>query len=228
MTDILPRKVFREPSGSDRVAVMGSNGTGKTQFAFWLLSRAPFNQKPYIIFNYKRDELLCSVDRIKEIEIGELPKHPGVYNIFPRPRVDDVAVENLMERIYEHGDAGCYFDEGYMVPDKAAFPAILTQGRSKRIASIILTQRPAWISRFVFSEANHFAVFHLSDSDDRKTTKRWLPKHVDLEYHLPEYHSWYYTRGQREAIPLAPVPDADTLRDIIDSRLAPQTKRRVV
>jgi hypothetical protein len=219
---------FHFPNERQRVAVIGSNGTGKTQFAFWLLSRASFTTMPYIIFNYKRDELLCSVDRIKEIPIGELPKAPGIYNIFPRPRVDDEAVEGLMEKIYERENVGCYFDEGYMVPDKAAFPAILTQGRSKRIPSIILTQRPSWISRFVFSEANHYALFHLSDGDDRKTMKRFMPSNVDLRKPLPKYHSWYYTVGQDEALPLAPVPDADTLRDEIDQRLAPTVRRRVV
>lgn len=219
---------FKFPTDRQRVAVIGSNGTGKTQFAFWLLSVADFTSKPWIIFNYKKDDLLCSVDRIKEIEIGEIPKHPGIYNIFPRPRVDDAAVENLMEQIYQRENIGCYFDEGYMVPDKAAFPAILTQGRSKRIPSIILTQRPSWISRFVFSEANHYALFHLSDADDRKTMRRFMPDNVDLTRPLPKYHSWYYTVGESDALALAPVPDADTLRDTIDSRLAPQTKRRVV
>lgn len=216
------------PTNRQRVAVIGSNGTGKTQFAFWLLSRADFTSQPWIIFNYKRDELLCSMDRIKEIEIGELPKHPGIYNIFPRPRIDDAKVEGLMEKIYQSENVGCYFDEGYMVPDKAAFPAILTQGRSKHIPSIILTQRPSWISRFVFSEANHYALFHLSDGDDRKTMRRFMPDNVDLTKPLPKYHSWYYTVGDQSALALAPVPDADTLRDIIDQRLAPQNKRRVV
>jgi DNA helicase HerA-like ATPase len=219
---------FQLPTIRQRVAVIGSNGTGKTQFAVWLLSLAPFDVQPYIIVDYKREELINSIERIRQIDIGEIPKHPGLYVVQPRPRVDDENVERMLENVYEHERVGLYFDEGYMVPDKAAFPAILTQGRSKFIPSIILTQRPSWISRFVFSEANHYALFHLSDGDDRKTMRRFMPANVDLTKPLPRFHSWYYTVGEQDALALAPVPDADTLRETIDERLAPQTRRRVV
>lgn len=219
---------FVLPNVTQRLAVIGSNGTGKTQAAFWFLSEAPFTEQPYIIVDYKRDELINSVDRIKEIDIGELPKHPGIFIVHPRPKVDDAAVEKMLEGIWERENTGLYFDEGYMVPDKAAFPAILTQGRAKRIPSIILTQRPAWISRFVFSEANHYALFHLSDSDDRKTMRRFLPQNVDLTRPLPKFHFWYYTVGEQTALPMAPVPDADAIRSRIDERLAPVTRRRLI
>jgi len=220
---------FNVPKISDRVAIMGSNGTGKTQFGAWLLSIGYFDVQPYIIIDYKRDELLNSSDRIKEIGVGEEPpKHPGLYIVHPRPRIDDAAMEGFLERVWERENIGLYFDEGYMVPDKAAFPAILTQGRSKNIPSIVLSQRPAWISRFVFSEANHYALFHLSDRDDRKEVRRFMPDHVDVNKALPKFHSWYYTRGEQNAVALSPVPGADEILERIESRLVPPRSRKLI
>lgn len=219
---------FHFPNLTQRIAIIGSNGTGKTQAAFWFLSEAAFTQQPYIIVDYKRDELINSVDRIKEIGIGELPKHPGIYIVHPKPISDDTAMENYLHGIWDRENVGLYFDEGYMVPQKAAFPAILTQGRAKKIPAIILSQRPAWISRFVFSEANHYALFHLSDADDRKTMRRFLPQDIDLQRPLPKFHFWYYSVGEHSALQMAPVPGADDIRNRIDERLAPQTKRRLI
>lgn len=219
---------FHFPTRRQRIAIIGSNGTGKTQAAFWFLSEAAYTEQPYIIVDYKRDELINSVDRIREIEIGELPKHPGIYIVHPRPVIDDTAMENFLHSVWERENVGLYFDEGYMVPQKAAFPAILTQGRAKNIPAIVLSQRPAWISRFVFSEANHYALFHLSDADDRKTMRRFLPASVDLTSPLPKFHFWYYTVGERDALRMLPVPGADDIRARIDERLAPTTRRRLI
>jgi len=225
--------VFKIPSRDDRTLVIGSTGEGKTQFSVWLLSIAHFDKMPYIIFDYKRDGLLGSIDA-KEIGVSEkLPTAPGVYIVHPDPMTDEVATEDLLYRIWARGNTGLYFDEGYMVPNSGAnqrgyFNSILTQGRSKHIPAIVLTQRPAWISRFVFSEAQHRAIFYLNDADDVKTVKRFLPRGIDLSNPLPKYHCWWYSSGEREAIPVAPVPHADDLIDRINARLVPKERRRIL
>lgn len=223
---------FTLPSNEDRVSVVGSTGEGKTQFSVWLLSIAHFNQMPYIIWDYKREPLIAQI-RAKEIGLHEKPpEQPGLYVL--RPQHNDVdAGENFLGKIYERGNTGLYFDEAYMLPYSGVhgngyLRAIYTQGRTKKIPAITLTQQPAHILSFAFSEAQHRAVFYLNRPRDRKTIAEYFPENVSFRNHLPKYHSWWYSSGQREAIPLAPVPGAAELLDRIDSRLAPKETRRVI
>lgn len=213
---------FNFPTVKSQVAIIGRNGSGKTQFGAWLLSKSPFHKQPYIIVDYKGDELLNSIDRIIEIDLEEpIPKHPGLYIVHPKPVDDDDAIENWMRKIWARGNTGLYFDEGYMVPEKGALQGILTQGRSKQIPRIILTQRPSRVSRFVFSEANFYSVFYLQDKRDLKTVEEMLPEGL-LEDRLPRYHSLWYDADADQARIMLPVPDADTICDDIDRRLSPK------
>jgi hypothetical protein len=200
---------------------MGRTGSGKTALALFLLARANFHQKPYYIVDYKGDNHIGDIDRAKQIGLNETPRQPGLYVVRPLPHEQDQA-EAWLWRVYNQEDTGLYFDEAYMVPDEGAFPAILTQGRSKRINSIIITQRPAWISRFVFSEASQFAAFHLNDSDDRKKLWRFLPPDKIVRKRLPDYHSTWYDVGSNDLTLLGPCPHPDVSVDMIQSRLNPR------
>lgn len=216
----------RLPTTSQRVAIIGRTGSGKTRFGAWLLSRAAFDKQPYVVVDYKREELFSRLDRIKEIGPKETPKKPGLYII--RPGVgDDEAVENWLWKIWASEKTGLYIDEGYMLPQnpKGAFTAILTQGRSKKIPVYCLSQRPSWLSRFVFSEADFFAVFQLNDVEDYKTAQRYIRKdRAQIDMELEDYHSYWYDVAKRQAFTFAPVPDDDTILDLIDDRLAPKRK----
>jgi DNA helicase HerA-like ATPase len=212
---------FKLPKDSHRTAIMGRTGSGKTALSLFVLSRANFEDKPYYIVDYKGDDHIAQLDRAKEIGLNETPRHPGLYIVRPLPHETE-AMEQWLWRVYEQGGTGLYFDEAYMVPDDGAFPAILTQGRSKRINSIIVTQRPAWISRFVFSEANQFASFHLNDADDRKKLWRFLPPDKIVRKRLPDYHSVWYDVDNNALSLLSPCPHPDASVDMIQSRLQPR------
>jgi hypothetical protein len=217
---------FRWPSTSQRTAVIGRTGSGKTRFGWWMLSRSAFDTIPIILIDYKREGLFQSVDRIREIGLNDVPKQPGLYVI--RPMVgDDEAVEKWMWKVWQRENVGLYIDEGYMLPQnpRGAFTAILTQGRSKHIPVFCLSQRPSWLSRFVFSEADFFAVFQLSDADDQKTAQRYIKRdRVDLQVELQDYHSYWYDVARREAFHLAPVPDENLISEHIRRRLAPKKR----
>lgn len=219
----MTESLLRLPTNRQRVAIIGRTGSGKTVFGAWILSRAPFDKQPYIIVDYKGDDLLNSIARVPELRVGEIPKQPGLYIV--HPRVDEeIEVNDWLWKIWAHEQIGLYFDEGYNVPSplkRNAFASILTQGRSKRIPAIILTQRPSWISRFVFSEADFFAVFHLNQDDDKRKVEGMLSKSV-LADDLPEFHSNWYDVGKARALTLAPVPDGDTIRNDIEARLKPR------
>lgn len=191
------------PKPSQRIAIIGKTGSGKTVAGAFMLSCANWREMPWIIIDYKRDKLL---NQIPAVEIGlndKLPTQPGVYIVHPMPDDDD-AVEQFLWRIWAQENIGILFDEGYMISKSGAFQAIQTQGRSKRVPTIVLSQRPVWLSRFVFSEADFFMVFWLNDERDRKTLLSFLPKEADKR--LPDYHSHYYDVGADKLHILKPVP----------------------
>jgi hypothetical protein len=213
---------FLLPTASQRTVIVGRTGSGKTQFAAWLLSNAPFNHQPYIIVDYKRDALLNASRRINEIGYKDLPSYPGLYIIHPDPTHDEI-MEQWLYRIWRKGHTGLFFDEAYMVPNKKAFPSLLTQGRSLHIPAIVVSQRPVWLSRFAFSEADQFSVFHLNDHEDRRTISRFLPEGAADE-RPAEYHSIWYDVPRDQLFRLQPVPDGATILQAIEDRLTPRRR----
>lgn len=197
---------------------MGMNGSGKSQFAAWELSHAPFHRMPYIIVDYKYDDLLTKIRGVEELRpTSRIPRHPGLYTVHPLP-TDSEDMEQFLWRVWRKGNTGLLIDEGYMIPNEEAFPALLTQGRSLKIPMIVLTQRPSWISRFAISEANFHSVFFLNDKRDHKIVESFVP--VDLRKPLPPYTSYYHDVARRLTFHLAPAPSAGTILDRFDSRMA--------
>lgn len=227
---------MRLPTDQNRTTIIGSTGSGKTQFACWLLSSRDFHRKPWIIFDFKRDELIGELDA-KEIPItGKPPKKPGLYVVRLIPGTQDDAIEKFLWLCYHQERIGLYIDEGYSVDKNSkALRAILTQGRSKRIPVICLSQRPNWISRFILSEASFFAVFRLTDEDDIVTVKRFIGKtgRALVNQGLPEYNCVWFDvgggSGNGAVTLLRPVPQAPVIIDAINRRLnsAPR-KQKVV
>lgn len=197
-------ETFRLPDTSHRVAVVGRTGSGKTQFGAWLLSLAPFDKMPYIIFDYKGDDLLAK-SGAKLISIKDSPpKKAGLYIVRPHP--DDIFnVERFLQKVWENGNTGLYFDEGYMVAKSKKLEMIMVQGRSLRIPVIILTQRPVWVNKFSLSEADFFAVFQLNKIDDNKTVQNYTTD-FDFRDKLPPYYSRWYDVSQAKFYTLQPVP----------------------
>ena len=212
---------FRLPGDTDRISVCGHTGSGKTIFANWLLSHQPLDRKRWIVIDYKYDDFLNSINKTRELEVdARLPKHPGLYIVHPHPSQED-EVEALLWKIWENGNIGVYIDEAHMLPNKGALKSLLTQGRSKHIPMIVLTQRPAWTSRFVFSEANYYSVFQLVDPEDKKRVRAFI--NDDLAEPLPEFHSRYHDVRKNRTFLMKPVPPIETIRERIESRLKPNT-----
>jgi hypothetical protein len=216
---------FRFPSVSQRVTVVGRTGSGKTYKGAWLLSNAPFDRQPYVIVDYKGDELLNGIERIREIGLNEpLPKQPGLYIVHPHIH-DHETTEEWLWSVWKKGNTGLYFDEAYMLPNsgytrRGALQAILTQGRSKHIPVISLVQRPSQISLFVMSEADFFSVFHLHRVQDQKTMSDLLGGNAVMEHNEHnEFHSKWFDVGKHRVFNMLPVPDGDVISDAINSRL---------
>jgi len=204
------------PSDTQRIAIVGRTGSGKTVAALWHLSLRSFDKMPWIIFDFKGDPTIANIRRAKTIAISDpLPKNPGIYVVRPLPHQDE-EVSDLLWKIWQNGNIGLYFDEGYMISKSDAFRALLTQGRSKHIPIIVLTQRPVWITRFVWSESDFIQLFTLSNAQDRKTMRDMLPP---FPASIQPYHSIYYNVARDKLSLLRPVPNGDRVAAGIDSRL---------
>lgn len=218
---------FLLPKIDQRVTVVGRTGSGKTQFGAWLLSESRFDLIPYVIIDYKRDRLLNSSERIRRIGVNETPKHPGVYIVHPLPH-EEAGVEGFLWRCWKRENTGIYFDEMYSLPEDGkskALRAVLTQGRSKNVPAICVSQRPAWLSRFVFTETDHIACFHLNDVEDRRRVQSFMPPEADIIETIPPRFSCVWYRVTDHALfRLQPVPEADNILDRLDDRLAPRRK----
>jgi len=212
------------PTSKQRIAVIGRTGTGKTIAGLWHLSNTNFDLMPWVIVDFKTDEHINSIERAEYIDTNANVKQAGVYIIQPHP--DDDALGDFLERVWMRGNTGVMVDEGYMMrvnnDVEKRFVYLLTQGRSKRIPMIVLTQKPVWISRFVFSESDYFQVFHLNDVRDHKTVESFLPPGAVQK--LPDYHSVYFDVTANKLTYLSPVPNEATILQRIDDRLRPIRK----
>lgn len=210
---------FRFPNDTQRCVVVGRTGSGKTQAGIWQLSRRDYTVKPWIIYDFKGDELIADIEGAYSLGLTDsIPTKPGLYIVQPTHE-DENAVEAQMWEILRSGHTGVFIDEGYMVgKNNKAFRTILTQGRSKHIPVIVLTQRPVWMDRFVFSEAEFFQLFQLNQKKDLQNVNDFIP--FDLSARLPDYHSYWYDAPRNMIMKCAPVPDRDTILDIFEARLA--------
>lgn len=214
---------MRLPNDTQRITIIGATGSGKTVAGLWQLSLRNYDVKPWIIYDYKYEELIASIDGAQTLSLeSPLPTRPGVYIVHPNPD-DETEVENHMLRIWAQEDIGVFVDEGYMIGNRnKGFRRLLTQGRSKHVPMIILTQRPVWMDRFVFTESNFFQVFRLQDQDDLRAIQRFIP--YDLSRRLPEYHSYYYDVSANKVTHLSNTPDPAAILDTFDTKLQPLKK----
>lgn len=222
---------FRFPGVKDRTFIFGKTGSGKTQFAAHLLSRSPFHQQPYIIVDYKYDELLNSVDRIREIDFKKsaIPKQPGLYVVHPLPGKDDERVEQWLWDVWEHERVGLYFDEVTLVPGSAAgsrgyaVQALLQQGRSKRCPLISIAQRPSGVSRQIITEASFIAGFYINTKPDLDRVRDMMPI-GSMDGLEQDYSCRWWDDKENRLTRFSPAPDADTIRNVLTDRLAPRRR----
>jgi hypothetical protein len=224
------------PRSDEHTTIVGRNGSGKTQLGAWLLSMQDFRAKPWVILDYKGDELLNSFEHLNPVDFGDVPDKEGLHILRSRPDLED-ETDGFLWKIWDAGNIGVYIDEGYMVPGHrgSAYEALLTQGRSLRTPVITLSQRPVKINRFAFSEASHIVMFHLNDKRDRSVVSElvpddfmtWIPDEFapfTRDGKLPPYHSRWYALKKDERYLLRPVPEADRIRNLIAEKLRPPDK----
>ncbi len=208
------------PNDQQRLSVIGATGSGKTHAGLWHLSRRAYDRMPWIVYDFKGDDFIGEIDGAFHVDLEDpIPVHPGIYVVHPNmDELADGSIESHMRKIWTHENTGVFIDEGYMIGNNnRGFRALLTQGRSKHIPMIVLSQRPVWMDRFVFSESEFFQVFRLQHKKDIQNVEQFIPH--SLSSRLPEYHSYYYDVGSNRMGVLGPVPDRPNILDRFDLKL---------
>ncbi len=211
------------PGSSHRTVIIGRTGSGKTQAGLFHLSSQDFHKRPWIIFDWKGDKLIAKI-KPTWIDIRkDPPRKPGLYVVRPLPN-DEKTVTSYLWKVWANEKTGLYIDEGFMMGRfNAAYRAILTQGRSKHIPVITLTQRPAWLDQFVFTEANFFQVFHLNALKDRIRVAEFVPS-FDTRKQFEPYHSIWYDVDNHHSAELRPVPSASSIVAAFKARVVPSVR----
>lgn len=221
------QNVPRLPSGKQRVTVIGRTGTGKTVAGLWHLSNYNLKTKPWVIFNFKNEQHIDDIPNARHIDLDYVPKKKdsGIFILNPTPQDsrkpkagEQSPVEEYLWKIWSREDCGIFCDEGYMMGDNLGFSSNLTQGRSKKIPMIVCAQRPSWLSRFVFSEADFFQVFDLNDKRDKATIEGFTPLDYSTDPQLEEHQSWYYDVGKNKLHKFNPVPPVPETYDVIEQK----------
>lgn len=211
------------PDDTQRHVIVGTTGSGKTTFGAWCLSMRRYDKMPWLLIDFKHDPLIEKIPRLEEIGVRDrIPSQPGLYVVRPLPgEIDDGDVTELLFRVWEKERTGLFFDEGYMIPrlDKG-LRTVLTQGRSKQIPIISLSQRPAFISPFLLSESEFKTVFYLDHPADIDRMNEWMP-YCDPST-LPDHYSYWYGRKGRQFATLAPCPNEAEILNRFDARRVPR------
>lgn len=226
------------PGDTDRTIVLGRTGSGKSVFAIWLLSLQDFDKKPWVIIDYKGEDLIQTIlaqnKAVKVITCDkDPPTKPGLYWMQPTPKIDDDRMEKWLFQCWKQENIGLFIDEGYALPQKSAFDIILTQGRSKHIPVIALYQRPVYMSRYAVAQANFFAAFDQNDKRDLITTAQFLKppivrgEEIPLKTKLPPYwFIWYHVNTGKSVI-CRPCPPGNKILATFRERLK-TTKTKVL
>ena len=216
------------PGPTDRVYIIGRTGSGKTTAGMWHLSGHDFSRQPWVIVNTKGDKLinrLAEIPDVKTITVNETPGDTGLYHVRPKPTEEADELDAFFGRIWDKENCGVYIDEGYTIEKTDKMISILTQGRDRHIPVIVLTQRPAWITKFVESEADFVQLFDLSRKDDRKNVGGLMPlskAYINREYRLAPFCSYWYNVKEDELRQFGPVPNSAVILDTFRVSLPPR------
>lgn len=221
-------QVPRLPGPNDRLAVIGTTGSGKTVAALWHLSRADLASRPWIVWDFKDDENIGKIEHAEHVGLDFRPnsKSKGLYVVHPM-RGEDEQVNSLMLDILRKGNVGIYLDEPD-INNSEGFEDVLRKGRSHRVPVIALTQRPVDCNRYMLSEAGYYQVFDLADDKDWARVRNFIPLRklgYENEPNLKKYHSLYYERDRKKITPFSPVPSVNSILEKIDEKLTPSRKR---
>lgn len=197
---------------TERWYIAGSTGSGKSTFARLIGQHIPWSL-PVVVFDTKGDFLVkqppvtfrAGRERIRHLKAGELLRLCPAPGERERPLFD-----SLFQEIYARKNMAVMIDELFQI-ESDILDDVLTTGRSLHIPVVACSQRPAWHTRFMLSEASRLSVFKLTDPQDRKRLRGLIGPEVEDD--LPNHYQWYRDlNDDDDARLLGPCPVTDDIQ----------------
>lgn len=201
---------------NEHVSIFGMTGSGKTFLAKAYLKgyknivihdpKGTFNFQPFLTEEQesKMVEYAYSLDELDGALLRG-SKHPTGIKIIYRPSMDEFERESwevFFEWCFHKGNMIVVVDECADITTSTYIPkyykAILTKGRELGISVWSLSQRPAGISQWIFSQTTHTFIFKLPKESDRKR----LYENIGYKEVLtaPRKFEFYYYNVNKEGI----------------------------
>lgn len=218
-----------------RVFLTGFSGSGKTTFGLRLCEAMP---SPLVIVDTKPSPAIRDWGKANAIRITRRPPDWSKLDrdIIYRPDADMLSRPMMIDAWLGEAFNGkyipsIYIDEGYQVGAVAnkmgkGVTGLFSRGRERGMRVLFGAQRPAWITRFVMTEADHHIVGFLPHDEDRKTMYSVTGKREMLEPMDHDFQFWYSTPGRQPPVLLKPL-DIDESRDTSFRRsMKPERQRQ--
>ncbi|MHB8674583.1 MAG: hypothetical protein ACYDAK_13025 [Candidatus Limnocylindrales bacterium] len=182
----------------EHVAIIGQTGSGKTTLETRLL---PLRDH-VVVFRTKSDSI--RFDGYETIERAAGMDRLDVRRLVLRPKRGHQAAEiyDAIERAWRQGGWTVAVDELFYVHTKLRLgddvDMLLTQGRGKKITTVVGMQRPSRVSRFALSEVTHAFVFTIEGRDAKQIIGQALsPRLAEVALQLRKFEFAYYYRPDR-------------------------------
>ncbi len=198
-----------------RAVIAGRTGSGKTTLACWLLSRS---RQHWIIFNPKHTKGYNNLEGAEtlrsfvpgRVDSSIMRSRFTIIN-FPGAEANAEFMDDCVN--YLHGtynNIGLCADELYTLHSTGGrqgpgLTGWLTRGRELKQSFLGLTQRPAFVSRFLFSEADYIGGMNLTTKEDRKRMYEHTGQQR-FERPLQPQHWLWYDVGRDHLEHWQPVP----------------------
>lgn len=207
-----------------RAVVVGRTGSGKSSLAGFLLRQSP---QQWIILNPKGTKAYDNLPDIITVhgldwrkleramfEKGRDKKARWKFiNLIPSTvEANFETMDNFLLALHEsYTGIGFAADELYTLNQNGrAGPGLtgwLTRGRELKQSFMGLTQRPAWVSKFIFSEADYIGEMSLVIAEDQKRMYEVTGKEL-MRQNVPQYEWLWYDVGNDRLRHFNPLPIA--------------------
>jgi hypothetical protein len=180
-------------NNDERVVFVGATGFGKTFLAKHFLAKL----NRVLVIDPKHTFKLDNFKRARQLPFnaGALLNGNIDFHIIYRPRLaDDMDLAMLIYKLNKMKDVTIYCDELSTLAEQfgettSMLADVVRTGRERHVAVWSALQRPRWIPRVFFTEAEVMFQFNLRSGDDRSYMAQFVGAEVIDQ--IDKFNFWY-------------------------------------